>query len=68
MLSLMITLIVLGAFGALGHHLYYQSLHGQRVQESQWPVRFGTALAFFVKASFIGSIEIAYRQQAWVSA
>ncbi|KAI8951680.1 hypothetical protein F4801DRAFT_600985 [Xylaria longipes] len=62
---LMVALTVLGFFGALGHHLYYQSLHDQLVQDSQWPVRFGTAVAFFIKASFIGSIEIAYRQQAW---
>ncbi|KAI1741957.1 hypothetical protein F4680DRAFT_464254 [Xylaria scruposa] len=63
---LMVALAVLGFFAALGHHLYYQSLHDQLVQESQWPIRFGTALAFFIKASFIGSIEIAYRQQAWL--
>ncbi|KAI0863438.1 hypothetical protein F4860DRAFT_468271 [Xylaria cubensis] len=62
----MVTLAVLGFFAALGHHLYYQSLHDQLVQESQWPIRLGTALAFFIKASFIASIEIAYRQQAWL--
>lgn len=64
----MVGLSVLGFFGALGHHLYYQGLHDQLVQDSQWPVRFGTAVAFFIKAAFISSIEIAYRQQAWVGA
>jgi hypothetical protein len=65
--SQMVGLIFLGFFAALGHHLYYQNLHDQAVQDSHWPVRFGTAVAFFVKASFIASVEIAYRQQAWVS-
>ncbi|KAI0452176.1 hypothetical protein F5B21DRAFT_527180 [Xylaria acuta] len=63
---MMVALAALGLFGALGHHLYYQSFHDQLVQDSQWPIRFGTAVAFLIKASFIGSIEIAYRQQAWL--
>ncbi|KAI0102406.1 hypothetical protein GGR51DRAFT_527249 [Nemania sp. FL0031] len=63
---LMFTLIVLGSLAALGHHLYYQGLHDQRVQDPQWPIRFGTAVAFLVKASFVGSVDIAYRQQAWL--
>ncbi|KAF2964694.1 hypothetical protein GQX73_g8888 [Xylaria multiplex] len=64
--STMIALITLGILAALGHHLYYRSLHGQVVQDSQWPVRLGTAIAFFLKAVFISSIETAYRQHAWL--
>ncbi|KAI0436657.1 hypothetical protein F4803DRAFT_566673 [Xylaria telfairii] len=62
---LMLGLAILGLFGSLGHHLYYQSLHDQLVQDPQWPIRFGTAVAFFIKTSFVCSIEIAYRQQVW---
>jgi hypothetical protein len=65
--SQMIILIVLGTFAAFGHHFSYRSLHGQVVQDSQWPVRFGTAVAFCIKTSFISSVETAYRQRAWVT-
>ena len=68
MLARMIALALVGFFGALGHHLYYTNLHGQVVASgTQWPPRFGIALAFFIKLSFVASVEIAYRQQVWVS-
>ncbi|KAI0380440.1 hypothetical protein F5Y04DRAFT_271432 [Hypomontagnella monticulosa] len=62
----MVAQLFLGLFGALGHHLYYQRLDGQQAIDPQWPTRFGTALSFFVKAVLISSVEIAYKQQAWV--
>ncbi|KAI1360242.1 hypothetical protein F5Y08DRAFT_348922 [Xylaria arbuscula] len=64
----MIALTLVGFFGALGHHFYYTNLHGQVISRgTQWPPRFGLALAFFIKLSFVASVEIAYRQQVWVS-
>ncbi|KAI0594089.1 hypothetical protein F4775DRAFT_586354 [Biscogniauxia sp. FL1348] len=62
----MVSLALLGLLCALGHHLYYTRLHGKRVDDPQWPTRFGIALAFFVKVVLVGSVEIAYRQQVWV--
>ncbi|KAI1084505.1 hypothetical protein F5B20DRAFT_591462 [Whalleya microplaca] len=58
---------LLGFFGALGHHFYYERLHGQEVQDSQWPSRFGIALSFFVKTSLVLSVETAYKQQVWLT-
>lgn len=62
----MVILAFLGLFGALGHHLYYQGLHGQQAQNAEWPTRFGIALAFFVKLTLVASVEIAFKQHAWV--
>lgn len=66
MQSLMVALTLLGFLGALGHHLYYQSLHGQQAGDPQWPNRWGIALSSFVKIALVASVEIAYKQQAWV--
>ncbi|KAF3765664.1 hypothetical protein M406DRAFT_68088 [Cryphonectria parasitica EP155] len=63
----MVGLAVLGLLTALAHHLYNASLDGRRVSgDTQWPPRFGSALSFFVKAILIASVEIAYKQQAWL--
>ncbi|KAH9909637.1 hypothetical protein F4778DRAFT_712103 [Xylariomycetidae sp. FL2044] len=63
--SQMVASALAGLLAALGHHLYYLRLHGQHVQDSDWPVRFGIALSFFVKVALAGSVEIAYKQQIW---
>lgn len=63
----MVLLALLGLFAALGHHLYYRRLRGQEVQNAQWPPRFGIALAFFIKLALLTAVDIAYKQQAWVS-
>jgi len=64
----MIFLALAGFFGALGHHLYNKRLHGQEVKDVAWPQRFGIALAFFIKMVLVGSVQIAFKQRAWVSA
>lgn len=56
-----------GFFGALGHHLYNQHLDGQEVIDSQWPQRWGLALAFFIKMVLVGSVQLSFKQRAWVS-
>ncbi|CAJ2500301.1 Uu.00g031540.m01.CDS01 [Anthostomella pinea] len=43
--SVMVLLGLLGFLGAIGDHLYYQSLSGKTVKDAQWPVRFGIALS-----------------------
>lgn len=64
----MIGLAALGFLTALAHHLYNSSLNGNRIHgDPQWPPRFGSAMAFFVKLILISSVQIAYKQQAWVS-
>lgn len=61
-------LAVLGLLIAIAHHLYNTTMNGQKVDgDPQWPPRYGNALAFLVKALLIGSVQIAYKQQAWVS-
>lgn len=64
----MIALALLGLLTALAHHLYNQSMDGREILgDPEWPPRYGNALAFFVKAMLIASVQIAYKQQAWVS-
>lgn len=63
----MIGLAILGLLSAMAHHLYNSSLDGRQVKgDPQWPPRYGSALSFFVKATLIASVQVAYKQQAWV--
>lgn len=63
----MIGLAFLGLLAALAHHLYNASLSGREVSgDPQWPPRYGSALSFFVRMVLVGSVQIAYKQQAWV--
>jgi len=64
--SSMVAFYVAGACTALGHHVYYSSYHGTIVQSAEWPMRFGTALAFLSKAGFAAAVQVAYKQCAWV--
>ncbi|KAK4227295.1 hypothetical protein QBC38DRAFT_455389 [Podospora fimiseda] len=63
----MVILSLCGFFGALGHHLYNSALHGQEVKDSEWPQRWGIALAFFVKMTLIGAVQSAFKQLAWLT-
>lgn len=64
----MIGLAFMGFFTALAHHLYNASLSGKEVLgDAQWPPRYGSVLAFFVRLVLVASVQIAYKQQAWVS-
>lgn len=66
-LILMVFFTLLGLSCAIGHHFYYRALHGKEVQDPQWPTRLGIALAFFIKLVLLTSVDIAYKQQAWVT-
>ncbi|KAK3995259.1 hypothetical protein QBC44DRAFT_320751 [Cladorrhinum sp. PSN332] len=63
----MVVLSLCGFLGALGHHLYNSALHNQAVVDSQWPQRWGIALAFFVKMTLIGAVQAAFKQLAWLT-
>ena len=63
--ALMITLFVLGVIVAVGHHVFYKSLDGQLATEQLKMVRYGTAMAFFVKSTLVGTVIVCYRQRIW---
>lgn len=63
---LMIFLALGGLFGALGHHLYNAHLQGKESKDSQWPSRWGVALAFFIKMMLGAAVQTAFKQRAWV--
>ncbi len=64
--SLMIALYIAGVCTALGHHFYYSLHQGRIVHDDGWPLRIGIGLAFLARACFVGSVQIAYKQWAWV--
>lgn len=59
--SLMFGLLLSGFLGAVAHHLFYDSLDGKEAKNQLAMVRVGTALAFFTKATLVGSVVISYR-------
>ena len=63
--AMAITLFVAGIMAAVGHHLFYASLDGRPAEDQLKMIRFGTALAFFVKSTLVGSIILCYRQRIW---
>ncbi|KAK4225313.1 hypothetical protein QBC38DRAFT_501448 [Podospora fimiseda] len=65
-LPFMMTLLYIsGVCFAIGHHLYYQSMEGENVDKSEWPIRFGIALAFLTQRCFVGATQGAYKQYTW---
>ncbi|MCJ1467049.1 hypothetical protein MMC07_005671 [Pseudocyphellaria aurata] len=66
--ALMTGLFIAGVFFAIGHHFYYESLHGQEVgdmKRQQWPLRFGNVFSFLVKSCLAASAGIACVQWMW---
>ncbi|KAJ4301677.1 hypothetical protein N0V90_003770 [Kalmusia sp. IMI 367209] len=62
---LMILLFIAGVGAAFGHHYFYRSLDGKPSTDQLTMVRYGTALAFFVKSALVGSMIMCYRQRIW---
>ncbi|KAF2755332.1 hypothetical protein EJ05DRAFT_98513 [Pseudovirgaria hyperparasitica] len=62
---LMVLLFFLGVLGAIAHHIFYMKLNGKPADNQLWMVRYGTALAFFTKATLVGSVILSYRQRIW---
>lgn len=59
--SMMIAVFFAGVLGAVGHHVFYNSLHGKQSKYQLSMIRIGTAFAFFVKANLVGAVVLAYR-------
>jgi len=57
----MVCLLIAGILGSLGHHFFYASLQGKQADDQLMKVRYGTVLAYFTKASLVGSVVLAYR-------
>lgn len=57
----MLVVFILGCAGAVGHHLFYSYLNGRPAKNQLTMNRYGTAFAFFTKASLVGSVVLAYR-------
>jgi hypothetical protein len=61
----MVALFVAGLAAALGHHAFYARLDGKAATAQLMMVRYGTALAFFVKSMLVGCVILCYRQRIW---
>jgi hypothetical protein len=59
------SLFVAGVVAAVGHHLYYAHLNGQPAHDQLKKIRYGTALAFFVKSTLVGTSIMCNRQRIW---
>jgi uncharacterized membrane protein YgdD (TMEM256/DUF423 family) len=63
--AIAIVLFVAGVMGAMGHHIFYARLDGKPSVDQLKMVRYGTALAFFVKSTLVGCVVLCYRQRIW---
>jgi hypothetical protein len=59
------SLFVAGLAAAVGHHMFYSSLNGKPATEQLKMIRYGTALAFFVKSTLVGTSIMCNRQRIW---
>ncbi|KAK4221314.1 hypothetical protein QBC38DRAFT_504994 [Podospora fimiseda] len=70
-----------GLASAIGHHVFYSSLHKKVVIDTkdrwdleairdgqEWKIRFGTAFAFLTQSLFAEAIDVAFQQTVWVAA
>jgi hypothetical protein len=64
--SSMLLFLVTGLTLAVGHHAYYQKYDGQIVEDAEWPLRIGIALALLAQHSLVGAVQGAYYQYTWV--
>jgi hypothetical protein len=66
--ALLFSCFIAAILVSLSHHLYYQSLNGQPVEdesEQRWVSRIGTGLAFIVKLLLTTSSATAFVQWFW---
>jgi hypothetical protein len=60
----------LGFAFAVGHHIFYSKLDGRPADDQKHQIqmmRFGGLLSYAAKASLLGAVVFAYRQQIWVT-
>lgn len=65
--SIIYVLLLLGIMAAISHHVFYSSLVGKEAVGQLKMLRYGTALSYIAKASLVGAVLIAYRQQVWAT-
>jgi hypothetical protein len=63
--AIIVALFVAGLVAALGHHAFYTKLDGELATAQLMMVRYGTAMAFFVKSMLVGCVVLCYRQRIW---
>jgi len=63
----MYALFWLGFAFAVGHHAFYTYLDGKAADDQIRMMRFGGLLSYAAKASLVGAVIFAYRQQIWVT-
>lgn len=63
--ALIAALFVAGILGAMAHHVFYLKLDGQPAENQLKMIRYGTAMAFFVKSTLVGTVIMCYRQRIW---
>ncbi|CEI66621.1 hypothetical protein FVEN_g10181 [Fusarium venenatum] len=59
----MYILVLSGIAFAIGHHFYYDALHGKVANDQQGKLRYGALLAFLSKACFLNAVVLAFRQR-----
>lgn len=59
------SLFCAGVAAAVAHHFYYSRLNGKPATEQLKMIRWGTALAFFVKSTLVGCSIMCNRQRIW---
>lgn len=63
--AIIVALFVAGLAAAFGHHAFYTHLDGNAATAQLMMIRYGTALAFFVKSMLVGCVILCYRQRIW---
>lgn len=63
--AIIISLFLAGVAAAVGHHLFYAHLNGHPATEQLKMIRYGTAMAFFVKSTLVGTVIMCNRQRIW---
>jgi hypothetical protein len=63
--ALITCLFVAGVAAAVGHHFFYTWLNGKPATDQLKMIRYGTALAFFVKSTLVGTAIMCNRQRIW---
>lgn len=64
----MVGFFLSGIIFSIAHHIYYESLDGQRVgndNEQQWAIRYGSTFAYIVHTSLACSVGYSFTQTLW---
>lgn len=58
---------IFGVACAIGHHLFYKSLHGKPAVNQLAMLRYGTVISFAAKAGLVTAVVMAFRQRLWAT-